>query len=167
MLENPTPAPAPAALPIPADSSATVKRYAPPNQRNRSINRRKSGEKNQHVPSRTASGLDHFDVGGGNPLNENSRPCLVALEGCSRSEVAQLLNDRWALAMHNYNDTSVDLSERPLMYSGNSAAAWGHFKLPHQFMPQANSGGPSSGPQMDFLSELRRAMRSANANPDH
>ncbi|EEF37776.1 uncharacterized protein LOC8288304 isoform X1 [Ricinus communis] len=172
MLENPPP-------PQP-DSSAVVKRYAPPNQRNRSLNRRKSGdrldrsnslfandaEKNQHVPSRNIPVLDHFDIGSSNLMHENSHPRLIALEGCYRSEASQLLNERWAQAMHNYNDTSVDLSERPAMYSGSSASAWGHSRLPHQFMLQANSG-PSSGSQMDFLSELRRAIRDASPNSDN
>ncbi|KAJ6319372.1 hypothetical protein OIU78_014898 [Salix suchowensis] len=40
MLENPTPA---ASAPPP--DSTTVKRYAPPNQRSRSMNRRKSGDR--------------------------------------------------------------------------------------------------------------------------
>ncbi|RVX23081.1 hypothetical protein CK203_000085 [Vitis vinifera] len=41
-------------------------------------------------------------------------------------------------------------SERPVMYSGSGASAWGHFRLPHQMM--------------DFSGELRRAMqRHANS----
>ncbi|XP_012084090.1 uncharacterized protein LOC105643541 isoform X2 [Jatropha curcas] len=118
MLENPTPAAQP-------DSTSVVKRYAPPNQRNRSLNRRKSGERfdrsnslyaneaeknQQHPPSRNMPVVDHGDVGSSNFLKGNSRPGLIALEGCSRSEAAQLLNDRWTLAMHNYDDASIDLS---------------------------------------------------------
>ncbi|XP_021663025.2 uncharacterized protein LOC110651867 isoform X2 [Hevea brasiliensis] len=139
MLENPTPAAQP-------DSTAVVKRYAPPNQRNRSLNRRKSGdrfdrsslnasdaEKNQqHASPRNIPIIDQGDVGSSNLLSENSRPGLIALEGCCRSEASQLLNDRWALAMHNYNDVSIDLSERPVMYSGSSASAWGNLRPPHQ-----------------------------------
>ncbi|XP_068664971.1 uncharacterized protein [Aristolochia californica] len=53
----------------------------------------------------------------------------------------------WAVAMHAYNDTSIDQSERPAIYSGASSSAWGHSKLPHQF---------------DFLAELRRSVRNAN-----
>ncbi|KDP45170.1 hypothetical protein JCGZ_15035 [Jatropha curcas] len=176
MLENPTPAAQP-------DSTSVVKRYAPPNQRNRSLNRRKSGERfdrsnslyaneaeknQQHPPSRNMPVVDHGDVGSSNFLKGNSRPGLIALEGCSRSEAAQLLNDRWTLAMHNYDDASIDLSERPVMYLGSSAPAWGgHIRLPHQFMPAANAGAPPSGSQIDFLSELRRAMRNASANSDN
>ncbi|XP_058005941.1 uncharacterized protein LOC110665788 isoform X3 [Hevea brasiliensis] len=143
MLESPAPAAQP-------DSTTVVKRYAPPNQRNRSLNRRKSGarmkilstvifpkhgkvlcikqlsyrfdrsnslyasdaEKNQQfAPPRNLPIVDHVDVGSSNVLNENSRPGLISLDGCCRSEASQLLNDRWALAMHNYNDDSIDLSE--------------------------------------------------------
>ncbi|KAJ9176720.1 hypothetical protein P3X46_012002 [Hevea brasiliensis] len=169
MLESPAPAAQP-------DSTTVVKRYAPPNQRNRSLNRRKSGdrfdrsnslyasdaEKNQQfAPPRNLPIVDHVDVGSSNVLNENSRPGLISLDGCCRSEASQLLNDRWALAMHNYNDDSIDLSERPVMYS----SAWGQFRLPHQFLSPANSGGPGS--QMDFLSELRRAIHDSSANPNN
>ncbi|OAY32954.1 hypothetical protein MANES_13G058400v8 [Manihot esculenta] len=118
MLENPTPAAQP-------DSTAVIKRYAPPNQRNRSLNRRKSGDrydrssslyatdvdKNpQHAPPRNLPIVDHGDVGSSNLLNEKPRPGLIFLEGCCRSEASQLLNDRWAQAMHNCNDVSIDLS---------------------------------------------------------
>ncbi|KAK9141425.1 hypothetical protein Scep_011106 [Stephania cephalantha] len=53
--------------------------------------------------------------------------------------------------MHSYTDPSMDLSERPVMYSGAMAAAWGHSRLPHQ---------------MDFLTQLRRAISNANASVD-
>lgn len=77
------------------------------------------------------------------------------------------------------------------MYSGSTAPAWGAVKLPHQvsiseipFLNEkrtrkeplslimliilfvqliAPSGVGSPNSQMDFLSELRRAMRNANA----
>uniref|UniRef100_A0A2P2MDF9 Uncharacterized protein LOC105643541 isoform X2 n=1 Tax=Rhizophora mucronata TaxID=61149 RepID=A0A2P2MDF9_RHIMU len=97
MLENPTPT-------APPDA---VKRYAPPNQRNRSLNRRKSdrfnnyyvndGERNQPhgAASRSVPVADHDgDVGSSNVPNESSRPGLIALEGCSRGEASQLLSDR-------------------------------------------------------------------------
>lgn len=51
--------------------------------------------------------------------------------------------------MHLYNDSSVDLSEKPVMYSGASGSSWGHLKLPHQ---------------MDFLSKLRLAMHDAQTS---
>ncbi|KAF5176905.1 phosphatase 2C, partial [Thalictrum thalictroides] len=74
---------------------------------------------------------------------------LLTIHGCCRSGAAQLLTDRWVTAIHSYNDPSIDLSERPIMYSGATASAWGHSKLSHQ---------------MDFLTELRRAIGSANAS---
>ncbi|KAK9281278.1 hypothetical protein L1049_004175 [Liquidambar formosana] len=160
-------------------TTATTKRYAPPNQRNRSLNRRKSGdrferinnlsgndgEKNQVTASRNVPIIDHGNAGSSNLVNENVRPRLIALDGCCSSEASQLLNDRWAAAMHCFNDPSVDLSEKPVMYSGSSASAWGQFRLPHQFMPPNATVGPS-GSQMDFLGELRRAMRNASGSSD-
>ncbi|KAG7533361.1 hypothetical protein ISN45_Aa08g009960 [Arabidopsis thaliana x Arabidopsis arenosa] len=103
------------------DSTSAPKRYTPPNQRNRSSNRRRSrgsfhsndGESSQPV----AVGFQR----------ENSSPKIISLEGCSRSEAFHLLSDRWAAAMHLYNDPSIDLSERPMMYYGGDV--WG--KLPH------------------------------------
>ncbi|KAL4558475.1 hypothetical protein LXL04_036676 [Taraxacum kok-saghyz] len=153
----------------PADSSstaniATVKRYAPPNQRNRSIGRRKSGgdrleragsygsegDKNvRHVPI-----MDHADP-----------PRLIGLQGCCTSEAYQLLNNRWAAAMNAYENPSTDLSERPVMYSGSSASAsaWGQFRLPHQMISQTTGVGPS-GSQIDFLGELKQAIRNSTTH---
>ncbi|CBI25682.3 uncharacterized protein LOC100248340 [Vitis vinifera] len=156
MLENPSGTDPP--------SSVKQQRYAPPNQRNRSLNRRKSGErfdrinnsfandgdKSQVVAPRNVPNIDQGDSGSSNILNENARPGLIALDGCCSSEASQLLNDRWAAAMHGCNNQSLDLPERPVMYSGSGASAWGHFRLPHQMM--------------DFSGELRRAMqRHANS----
>lgn len=150
MLENPS-------------DSTNDKRYAPPPQRNRVLSRRKSGgdrfergnysfgndgEKSQFTSSRNVPAVEHVEAGSTN-LNENPGPRLVRLDGCSTGVAAQIMNDRWAAAMHSYNDASIDLSERPVMYSGASGSAWVHTKLP---------------PQMDFLGELRRAMRIANAS---
>ncbi|WCJ37310.1 hypothetical protein M5689_018459 [Euphorbia peplus] len=158
MLENPTPVP---------DSSSVVKRYAPPNQRNRPLNRRKSEKNQQLAPSRNIPGAEHV-VGSSNFPYEKYRPSLIALQGCCQSEAAQLLNDRWALAMHKYDDTTIDLSERPVMYAASTPSAWGHLRLPHQFMPPpGNSGVPYSVSQIDFLTELRRQMRNANPNSDN
>ncbi|XP_008801260.2 uncharacterized protein LOC103715418 isoform X2 [Phoenix dactylifera] len=121
------------------------KRYAPPAQRNRSLNRRKSGdrfektsysygidgEKSQASNLRNFPSTDHGEAGGSNVQNEN-HPGLIPIDGCCTSEAAQLLND-----------------QRPTMYSGASGSSWGHLKLPHQ---------------MDFLSELRRAIHNAQIN---
>ncbi|KAJ6793004.1 uncharacterized protein M6B38_196385 [Iris pallida] len=139
-----------------------VRRYAPPSQRNRIHNRRKSGdkfekinsygiegEKGQSSYSRNFSAMDHGEAVSNNIENENTRLRLIPIDGCCTSEAVQLLNDRWAAAMHSFNDPSIDLSERPIMYSGASGSSWGHLKLPLQ---------------MDFLGELRRAMQAAQIN---
>lgn len=171
MLENPTSAAAAA-----ADPAAVVKRYAPPNQRNRPLNRRKSSdrfdrtnnlhgndlEKNQIASSRGIVVIDHGDAGSSSLLNENSHPRFIALEGCCSSQAFELLNNRWAAAMHCFNDSSIDLSERPVMYSG-SGSAWGHFRLPHQLMAPAGGAG-SLGSSMDFLTELRRLKHNSNVS---
>ncbi|XP_027356439.1 uncharacterized protein LOC113865860 isoform X3 [Abrus precatorius] len=150
MLENLPPAPA-------TESATVVKRYAPPNQRNRSTNRRKSSdrldrtnsvgsdlEKNQAASPRSVHIPDHGDAGSSNLLNENHNSRFVALEGCSCSAAAQLLNDRWTAAIQSYNNPK-DSSEKPVMYSGGTSV-WTQFRLPHQ----------------DFLGELRRQMHNAN-----
>ncbi|KAL8225067.1 hypothetical protein R6Q57_017624 [Mikania cordata] len=156
MLENPTDSSSTA-------NTTTVKRYAPPNQRNRALGRRKSGgdrlerassygndvEKNQAAALRNVPIMEHAD-----PLR------LIGLQGCCNSEAYQLLNNRWAAAMNAYESPSTDLAERPVMYSGSSASAWGQFRLPHQMISPIAGG---SGPQMDFISELRQAMHNSNA----
>ncbi|XP_022771621.1 uncharacterized protein LOC111314479 isoform X1 [Durio zibethinus] len=171
MLENPTPT-AP-------DSASANKRHAPPNQRNRSLGRRKSGdwfdwtnnfygndsEKNQVATSRS----NPVDAGNSAIVlkDDHPRPALIPLEGCSRSDAYQLLSNRWAAALHLYHDTSIDLSERPVLYSGSSDSAWRNFRLPHQMMSPTNSTGSLSGSQMDLLGELRCGIRNANANSDY
>ncbi|XP_054784523.1 uncharacterized protein LOC129291273 isoform X1 [Prosopis cineraria] len=168
MLENPPPAQLQSAA---TDSPAPVKRYAPPNQRNRSNNRRKSAdgldranslgndlEKNQYA-SRSVPVTDHGDAGGSNH-KENHYSGLVGLEGCSNSVASQLLNDRWTAAMQSYNH-SKDSSEKPVMHSGGTAA-WTHLRLPHQIVA-SSPGNAAFVSQMDFLGELRRQMHSANS----
>ncbi|KAK8931266.1 hypothetical protein KSP39_PZI016106 [Platanthera zijinensis] len=141
-----------------------IKRFVPP-QRNRSLNRRKSGgipdrfakinyhgidgDKSQASIAKKISTIDHGDSGSSYIQNENSYTGLVALDGCSTSEAAQLLSERWAAIMHSYNDQSIDVSEKPILYSGASGSSWGHLKLPHQ---------------MDFAVELRRAIDSSESN---
>lgn len=133
MLENPT-----------TDSSfATVKRYAPPNQRARSLGRRKSGG-------------DHVDAGG-SLRNEMSRSRLISIQGCCGSEAFQLLNDRWTAAMNAHNNLPEGFADRPVLYSGKNASPLGHAMLPHQLIQQTST-------PKDFLSELRQAMRNANSN---
>ncbi|KAJ6817762.1 uncharacterized protein M6B38_409040 [Iris pallida] len=97
-------------------SADTVRRFAPPSQRNRVLNRRKS-EKNEKINS---YGIDEEKSGSSysktfpamdrnNIQNENARPGLIPIDGCCRSEAVQLLNERWAAAMHSFNDPSIDL----------------------------------------------------------
>lgn len=166
MLENPSDLPASDAL------AAPIKRYAPPNQRNRGglgLNRRKSGDRSERVSSlhsndgdmnlgaafRSVPSTDHTDAGSSKSVNERFHSQFIALSGCCRSDASQLLHERWKAAIHCYNDPSIDLSERPVMYTGSAASAWGNFRLPHQLM---------SCPQMDFLEELKHAIHKCNAN---
>lgn len=144
------------------NNSDNFKRFVPP-QRNRSLNRRKSGDKFEKINysygvdgdksqasiAKKFSIIDHGDSGTSYIQNESNHTGLVALDGCSTSEAAQLLNDRWAAIMHSYSDQSIEISERPIMYSGASGSSWGHLKLPHQ---------------MDFAAELQRAIHNARSN---
>lgn len=177
MLENPHAQAQAQAQAQPPESGpvVVVKRYAPPNQRNRSINnRRKSSsdrldrsnsvgsdiEKNQVASSKNIQVTDHGDASSSNIFNENhySRR-FIALEGCSSSAASQLLSDRWTAVIQSYNNPK-DSSEKPVMYSGGTSV-WTQFRLPHQIMSPAASAS-SSVSQLDFLGELRRQMHSAN-----
>ncbi|CAK9134913.1 unnamed protein product [Ilex paraguariensis] len=174
MLETPTA----------VDSSSSTaniapKRYAPPNQRNRQLGRRKSGgdrlerantyqtdgEKHQNAALKNVPIADHWDGAGNNYANDNLHSRLIPLQGCCNSEAFQLLNNRWTAAMNAYSNPSIDLAERPVLYTGSGAPAWGHVRLPHQLMSPTASVGPP-GSQMDFLDELWRKMQNAKANPD-
>ncbi|CAK9137487.1 unnamed protein product [Ilex paraguariensis] len=195
MLENPSTHSLSSAANI-----ATIKPYAHPNQRNRSLSRRKSGgdrleraniyandgEKNQNAGSKNLPIVYHGNEGGNNRVNVDVAPRLIPLHGCCNSEAFQLLNDRWIAGMDAYNNPSIDLAgglgskmlmdiakghasvptificlcsspssgslpKRPVLYTGSGTSAWGIVRLPHQ---------------MDFLSELRHAMRDANASSD-
>ncbi|KAJ8559417.1 hypothetical protein K7X08_003475 [Anisodus acutangulus] len=165
----------PVADSLTTDNTVTVKRYAPPNQRNRSLSRRKSGgdrlerassyasdgEKNLISASKSTSTI--ADTGGVNQANEYPPTRLIPLQGCSISEAFQLLNDRWAAALNAHNNLPEDSLERPVMYAKRSP--WGHAMLPRQLMSQAGAGS-STGLHKDFLSELRLAMLNANVIPD-
>ncbi|KAK9159377.1 hypothetical protein Syun_005718 [Stephania yunnanensis] len=88
--------------------STTIRRYAPPNQRNRLPSRRKSGErfdrpnilhgnegdKSQVFASRALPVTDHGEIGSSTIGNETPRPGLITIDGCCSSEAAQLLSDR-------------------------------------------------------------------------
>ncbi|XP_010547183.1 PREDICTED: uncharacterized protein LOC104819021 [Tarenaya hassleriana] len=135
-----------------ADSSSASKRYTPPNQRNRSLNRRKPGELDRTSSSQgNESEKSQVPASKNVPVVSNSATRIIPLEGCYRSEAYQLLSERWAAAMHLYNDPTVDLSERPIMYYGGDV--WG--RLPHKIMASANKAGP---PPQDYRSELSRGL---------
>ncbi|KAI3450163.1 hypothetical protein Pfo_006828 [Paulownia fortunei] len=165
MLENPS-SDSPAA-------AASVKRYAPPNQRNRSLGRRKSGgDRLERVNSyvndggATKSGpiADHGDSGYNNRANESLRVKLIPLHGCCNSEASQLLTNRWTAAMNAHNSLPEDSAERPVLYTRKSASAWGQAILPHLLIQP--TGGASTGLQRDFLTELRQAMHNAKSGPN-
>ncbi|XP_068667004.1 uncharacterized protein [Aristolochia californica] len=146
MLENP--------------SDTVGRRYAPPSQRNRALNRKKSGDRFERINHSSGNEVDKSlvtsssdipdDAGSSNLHNRNPLPGSISIDGCCSSQAAQLMSDRWAVAMHSCNGPSLDSSERPVIYSGASSSAWGHSKLSHQF---------------DFLAELRGAIRNANLGP--
>ncbi|RYR49279.1 hypothetical protein Ahy_A07g035688 isoform A [Arachis hypogaea] len=130
-----------AILPQAAESGTVVKRYAPPNQRNRSANRRKSSdrldransagndsEKNQNALPRNAHVPDQGDIGCYSLVNENHYSRFIALEGCSCSAASQLLNDRMFTSCSQYlflwtcnnplrNDIQLQLAYIALRYS--------------------------------------------------
>ncbi|KAL9229281.1 hypothetical protein vseg_004766 [Gypsophila vaccaria] len=155
MLENPM-------------DASSIKRYAPPNQRNRTQHRRKPSDKSERASSfhssdgersmtgfRSVPSIDSSDGGSNKSAYESFHPRLIALNGCCASEASQLLHGRWKAAIHCYNDPTIDLSERPVMYTGSAASAWGSFRLPHQMM---------AAPQIDFLAELQHAIHDNNPN---
>ncbi|KAL8139868.1 hypothetical protein V2J09_005889 [Rumex salicifolius] len=164
MLENPSQPDPPS-----NSTSAPVKRYAPPNQRNRGLNRRKSGEKTSSLHGGDDKSIAAAfrsapsDARSSNCLNESLHRRVISLNGCSRSEAGQLLHDRWEATINCYNDPEIDLSElyrlirtkRPVMYTSSPASAWTNFRLPHQLI---------SGQQMDFLGELHRELQTHNLN---
>ncbi|XP_075515027.1 uncharacterized protein LOC142549777 isoform X1 [Primulina tabacum] len=146
---------------------ATVKRYAPPNQRNRLLGRRKSvgepastyandGEKNHISSTKANSMVDHGDAGVNKLSGEIHCSRLIPLHGCSDSEAFQLLNNRWTAVMSAYNNLGEDSVERPVLYTKKSASAWGQAFLPH--LPTV-----SSGLRRDLSSELQQAMNNANS----
>ncbi|KAJ7961776.1 Protein phosphatase 2C 71 [Quillaja saponaria] len=168
MLENPTPA-----ISAPSDSATVIKRYAPPNQRTRSNNRRKPSsdrtnnlyandiERNQVAASKNVPVIYHGD-GSSILLNESHYSASITLEGCCNSAASRLLNDRWTAAMQCYNNPSIDSADKPVMHSG-STSAWGNFRLPHQIMSATDSVSPP-GSQLDLLGELRRAKHNTSFN---
>ncbi|KMZ58737.1 hypothetical protein ZOSMA_74G00810 [Zostera marina] len=86
----------------------------------------------------------------GNP-HSNSNSNVISLDGCCSSNASKLLKDRWTAVIASYNDASVDISERPLMYSGDSESSCSQMKLPQQSV------------KMDFPTKLRHLICNANA----
>lgn len=164
--------------PAAAASIATVKRYAPPNQRNRSLGRRKSGgdrleransyvsdgERNPIGATKSNPVADLGEGAGNVRASESLWVKLIPLHGCCNSEAFQLLNNRWAATMSAYNNLPEDSAERPVLYTRKSASAWGHAILPHLLIQP--TAGASTGFQRDFLTELRQAMQNANPSPN-
>ncbi|XP_073291668.1 uncharacterized protein [Primulina huaijiensis] len=167
MLENPSVDSSAAAV-----NMATVKRYAPPNQRNRLLGRRKSvgdrlepastyandGERNHISCTKANSMVDHGYAGVNKRPGEIHCSRLIPLHGCSDSEAFQLLNNRWTAVLSAYNNLGEDSVERPVLYTKKNASAWGR-----AFLPQLPT--VSSGLRRDFLSELQQAMNNANSGP--
>ncbi|EOA31655.1 hypothetical protein CARUB_v10014858mg [Capsella rubella] len=143
-----------------ADSSSKTK-YTPPNQRTPTGNRRNSGDRTSSQGNKDGEGNQPPATG----LQMGNKPQrIIPLKDCSRSEAHQLLSKRWEAAMHEYNDQTVDLSERPVMYYGGSV--WG--KLPHQILAAANKTLPPQtiSPE-DYMTEVRRGLlmpKSSSAN---
>jgi len=158
--------------------AATVKRYAPPNQRNRSIGRRKSGgdrlerahsyvndgDRNPLVTTKSGPIADHGDSGYNSRANESLRAKLISVHGCCNSDASQLLSNRWAAAMNAHSSLPEDSAERPVLYTKKNTSAWSQAILPHLLIQP--TVGASTGVQRDFLSELRQAMRNANSGPN-
>ncbi|KAL4193848.1 hypothetical protein AMTRI_Chr06g178970 [Amborella trichopoda] len=147
-----------------SSGDATVKRYVPP--RNRVLNRRKSGDRFERLnyfhgsegersigtSSKNSSLTEHGEAGSSSSLQNDTNPLVagsVLVDGCSNSEAAKLMSERWAAAMSSYNDPSVEVTEKPVMYSGSSGSAWGSSKLTYH--------------TMDFFAELQKAILASNA----
>ncbi|CAL9038782.1 unnamed protein product, partial [Musa banksii] len=104
--------------------SENVKRFVPPPPRNRSINRRRPGdrydkvnyahgideEKSQEFYPRKVPPVEHGEVGGNRVANDNTHPKLIPLDGCSSSEAITFLTERWAAAVHLLDNSSADVS---------------------------------------------------------
>ncbi|CAA0381686.1 hypothetical protein AtNW77_Chr3g0163181 [Arabidopsis thaliana] len=141
-----------------ADSSSNQNRYTPPNQRKASGNRRKSGDRTSSQQNNDnernqppATGLQMENI----PQTQR----IITIKDCSRSAAYQLMSQRWAAEMHQYDDPTVDLSVRPIMYYGGSV--WG--KLPHQILAAANKTLPPPSPT-DYMTEVRRGLLMPKAN---
>ncbi|WZZ62888.1 uncharacterized protein BNAC05G44360D isoform X2 [Brassica napus] len=126
-----------------ADPSYNTKKYTPPGLRNPSGVNKKIGGSQQSKDGERSQ-----------PQMEKASQKIITLKDSATSEAYQLLSERWAAAMHQYNDPTVDLSERPVMYYGGSV--WG--KLPHQILASANNTLPPKITPADYRAEVRRGL---------
>ncbi|VVA96835.1 unnamed protein product [Arabis nemorensis] len=131
-----------------ADSSSNKELYTPPSRRGQDAGTKKPTGNHKKGGDRD-SGQQNKDGEKSQPQIQKTPQRIITLKDCSKSEAYQLLSQRWATAMHLYNDPTVDLSERPIMYYGGSV--WG--KLPHQILASANKTLP---PPSDYLPDVRR-----------
>ncbi|CAN8260127.1 unnamed protein product [Cochlearia groenlandica] len=135
-----------------ADPSSNKERYTPPSKRNPPGNRKNTGgDRTSSQQNKDGNRSQLVDTGF---QTEKTSRKIIRLNGCSRSEAYQLLSERWGAGMHLYNDPTVDLSERPIMYYGGSV--WG--KLPHQILASANNTLPPSMLPKDYTRELRKGL---------
>ncbi|KAL1211988.1 hypothetical protein V5N11_023958 [Cardamine amara subsp. amara] len=142
-----------------AYASSNTKRYTPPNQR-KSSNRRNSGEGTSSQQSKDGERSQPADTGS---QMGNFPQSVITPQDCSRSEAYQLMRERYAAAVLEYNDPTVDLSERPIMYY--EGRIWG--KLPHQILASANKILPPSISPTDYITEMRQGLlipRSSSSN---
>jgi len=137
-----------------------------PSSRNRAFNKQRqsrdhfdrttdNGEKDVAFSNNNVVALDRGGFSGTNNSNNNTESLIsgnVSVNGCNISEAVMLMTDRWAAAMHSYNDQSLNVTEKPVVYSSSGGSVWGSSKLACQ---------PSV---MDFLAELGQAIRRANNN---
>ncbi|CAG7878149.1 uncharacterized protein LOC103870653 isoform X1 [Brassica rapa] len=134
-----------------ADPSSNTKKYTPPGLRNPSGGNKKTGDR---AGSQQNKDGERSQTQASGSQMEKASPKIITLKDCATSEAYQLLSERWAAAMHQYNDPTVDLSERPVMYYGGSV--WG--KLPHQILASANNTLSPKITPADYRAELRRGL---------
>ncbi|WOL02405.1 hypothetical protein Cni_G11124 [Canna indica] len=99
-----------------------AKPFVHPPSRNRSISRRKSGdrydkaynlhgtdgERSQVCYPKKFPAVEGGEIASSNDASENSHMNLIPLEGCSSSEIVQFLTDRWEATVCLLDDPSVE-----------------------------------------------------------
>ncbi|URE30961.1 hypothetical protein MUK42_05743 [Musa troglodytarum] len=131
--------------------SKNVNCFVPPPPRNRSINRRRPGdrydkvnyphgideEKSHEFYPRKFSLAEHGEVGGNCVANDNTHPKLIPLDGCSASEAVTFLTERWAAAVHLLDNSSADVSVKPSAYLGADDELSGRIGMQRYTKPTA------------------------------